>query len=570
MGARLVRAARESWGDRATWPVTAMTALCLALGFWLRARGFFYDVPALWLDECSWAMMLRELPLSELLIRPPGFMAWSKVMGALFGVTETPLRLLPWLASLGSLVMAPPLARRLFRANPARLLFIAVIALHPAATDLAKEFKPYSVSMALHMGLMLLTLRFVASLRTKDLYFLLGVAVVSTVFAQDVIFSFPGVFSIAGYEALTRDRRKLVPIVVAAGIILAVLGAQYLFIWSQLPKDEAAYWGDKYGVFYSEGAGVSYADWFTGRYGDLAAFPGYQRKYWEGSLVGEVQQDLMNVAESVWITLHLVGIVVMFLRTRFREVALLFVPLVVLVLFNQLGFWPFGVFRTNLFLVANTAGIAAMAFDGPTEQERRFEAIAPAAVLLVIPLLFFEDGWPPTKRALTMISEYPSVLAFLAERAPKPPAERQTLVLARRNCEQWRYFLRYHPKTRHLRARLEAGFEPHCVEPSEELVPALDRLTTSETRPTWLVSTLRMLPNNKQRGLERIEREKAGLHAVSAWVRRPPETKHSKKDSAKRSKKSSAKHSKKGSAKRSKKGSAKRSKKKGSAEGDER
>jgi hypothetical protein len=527
------------------WPVTAMTAVCLALGFWLRARGFFYDVPAFWLDECSWAMMLRELPFSELLIRPPAFMAVSKVMGELFGVTETPLRLLPWLAGVASLVMAPLLARRLFRGHTAPLLFIAVIALHPCATDLAKEFKPYSVSMALHMGLMLLTLRFVASQRTRDLYFLVGGAVVSTVFAQDVIFSFPGVFAIAGYEALTRDRRKLVPIVVAAGIILAVLGAQYVFIWSQLPKDEAAYWGDKYGVFYSKGAGLSHAEWFAGRYGELAAFPGYQRRYWKGPLISDVQQDMRYIAEYVWIALHLVGIVVIFWRKRFREGTLLLMPLVVLVLFNQLGFWPFGVFRTNLFLVANTAGIAAMAFDGPTERERPFGAIAPTLVLLVIPCLFFEDGRRPTKRAMTQISEYPTLLAFLAKRAPEPPAERQTLLLGRGHCEMWRYFLRYHPKTRHLRSRLEAGFEPHCVEPNEELVPALNRLTTSETRPTWVVCRYKILPV-KQPGLERIERMRAGLHAVSSWVQRSKETgidsaEHPKKPSSKRSKKASSK-----------------------------
>ena len=78
---------------------------------------------------------------------------------------------MPWLASVGALGMAPFLARRFFRAHAARLLFVAVIALHPCATDLAKEFKPYSVSMALHMGLMLLTLRYLESKKASDLFF---------------------------------------------------------------------------------------------------------------------------------------------------------------------------------------------------------------------------------------------------------------------------------------------------------------------------------------------------------------------------------------------------------------
>jgi hypothetical protein len=511
-------------------------------------------------------MRLSDLPLTELLIRPPGFMAVSKVMGTLFGPTETPLRLLPWLASLGSLVMAPMLARHLFRAHTARLLFIAVIALHPCAIDFGKEFKPYAVSMALHVGLMLLTLRFIASQRESDLHLLLGGAVVSTIFAQDVIFSFPGVFLIAGYEALRRDRKKLVPIVVAAGVILAVLGAQYLFIWSQLPKDESAYWGHKYGVFYSEQAG-SFAAWFAGSYGELAAFPGYERMFWKSSAIWDARHDLRNVAHGVWIALHFIGIVVMFWRKRFREATLLFMPIVVLVLFNLLGLWPFGVFRTNVFLVANTAGIAAMAFDGLAERERPFGAIVPSLILLVIPFVFFEDGLPPTKRALTRISEYPAVLEFLAEQAPDPPAQRQNLLLlGQANCSQWRYFLRYHPKMSRLRSRLEQGFDHQCIENSGQLLPTLNRLTTSETRPTWLVTGLKFLPSRKQPELVRIEREKAGLLAVSAWVRPSKETyegsaKRKDKGSAKRKDKSSAKRKDKSSAKRKDKGSAKRSKK---------
>jgi len=208
-------------------------------------------------------------------------------------------------------------------------------------------------------------------------------------------------------------------------------------------------------------------------------------------------------------------------------------------------------------------------------RERPFGAIVPALSLLVIPFLFFENSWPPTKRALTRISEYPAVLEFLAERAPESPAERETLLLAGRgNCGQWRYFLGYHSKTRHLRSRLEEGYDRHCVELNEKVLPTLNRLTTSETRPTWVVTGLEVQPDRLQPGLERIERRNVGLHSVSGWVRKPNETtedsakrkdkrsaKRNDKSSAKRKDKSSAKRKEKGSSKRAKKGSPKRSKK---------
>jgi hypothetical protein len=510
-----------------------MTALCLALGSWLRARGFFYDVPAFWLDECAWAMMLQEKPVAELLIRPPGFIVVSKGMAALFGPSEIPLRAMPWLASVSAMVMAPFLGRRFFRADAARLLFVAVVALHPCGTDLAKEFKPYSVSMALHMGLMLLTLRYLESKKASDLVWLLGVAVVGTLFAQDVIFSFPGVFAIVGYDALRHDRKKLTPI--AAGIIVALLLAQYFLIWRNLPRDESDYWAWKYDVFYSKESGLSFFEWLLGRHERVAAFPGYHLSFWRASWIPRDQRNnLKDVAYGVWLVLHLIGIVAMFWRKKYREATLLLLPLAVLFAFNQVGLWPFGVFRANVFMVVNTAGIAAMALDQASPQRRPFATIVPGSLLIVIPFFFFEDGWPPTKRAMTRVSEFPAVLEWLAERAPAPPAERQTLLLARGNCDPWRFFSKYHPRTKSLRSRLEAAFEVQCIEGREALVPTLNRLTTSPTRPTWLVHGLKE-PRRKDRDIERVEVFEAGLNAVSAYVRNPEgSTKRSTKRSKRR------------------------------------
>ena len=61
----------------------------------------------------------------------------------------------------------------------------------------------------------------------------------------------------------------------------------------------------------------------------------------------------------------------------------------------------------------------------------------PTTLLIVVPFFFFEDGWPETKRAFTRTSDFPDVIEWLAERAPEPPAERQTLLLSR-ECEPWR------------------------------------------------------------------------------------------------------------------------------------
>ena len=524
--ARLMSALRELRSDVSAWPVAGMTALCLVLGFWLRARGFFYDVPAMWTDECWWMMFLEELPLTELMIRPPGFMLVSKGMMALFGPTETPLRTMPWLASVATMAMAPFLARRLFRAPAARLLFVAVVCLHPVASDFAKEFKPYSVSLFLHLSLMLLTLRFVESKRARDLAWLLVVASVGTLFAQDLIFSLPGVFLIAGFEALKHDRKKLVPIGLTAGFILVLLLVQYIFIWRNLAKDESQFWAERYNVFFSEESGKTFFSWFTSRYEQVAAFPGFQRMFWKGVIPQDERMNARSMGHYVWLFLHFAGIVSMLWRKRFREATLLLLPLVVLIAFNLADYWPFGAFRTNLFLVGNTAAIAAMAFDETIPRRAPIGATIPAAVLIVAPLLFFEDGLPPTKRAMTFVSEFPTIVEYLAKNAKEPPGPRQHLILGRGTCSSWKYYLRYYPRTRHLRAKLEAAFDAQCLMTKEELDPTLNRLTTSSTTPTWLVRGIKE-PQAKNPELERIELVDIGLHVVSAYVRPPPSAEQS-------------------------------------------
>jgi len=218
--------ARIFSGADAVW---LATAALLLMGFAFRARGYLIGTIAFWEDEASWAMRLVDLPLSEHTIRPLGFMAASKLLAQLFSPSETVLRAMPWLAGLASLSMAPFLAGRLFSSVAARLLFIAIIALHPAAIDLAKEFKPYSSSLALHMAFLLLGLRYLDTRRARDLAPLLGLLFLGTFISQDAIFAYPGLFALLLFEAFRARRgRQLLSIALTAVATLALLTAMYV------------------------------------------------------------------------------------------------------------------------------------------------------------------------------------------------------------------------------------------------------------------------------------------------------------------------------------------------------
>ena len=521
-----------------SWSIRAATAACLVVGFWLRARGFFYDVPAMGLDECSWGMMLMDLPLRELLIRPPGFMAVSKVSAWLFGPTEAALRTLPWLAGIASLGLAPFLANRLFDTAAPRLLFVAIIAMQPAITDLTKEFKPYSLSVALHMALVYLALRYVTEQRRRDLVWLLSVAAVGILFTQDLVFAYPGVFALVGWNAFKNHRRHLPAVVGAALLIVAALLLQYFLIWKNLPKDEAAYWGNKYNVFYVPTSRASYFEWLFGRYRRFAALPSQQRTYWDVEwLDGNDWVSFVELATDIWLVLHVLGLLVLLLRRRYRDLVLLVLPLLVLVVFNRLGFWPFGAFRTNSFLIPYLAGVAAAALDGRFRKNRPFWDLVPASALVVIPLFFFEKNWPPpTKRTFTRTSEYPELLTWLASQDPKPPSlPRQVVVLSHATCEPWDFFLKYHPRTKSLRSAIEERYEARCIEDADAVLGELRSAVASTSRSAWLVRG-RNPPFGRQSYLARGDSQRFDRHYLVEWDERKPrdERKPKKKRGSKR------------------------------------
>ncbi len=102
-------------------------------------------------------------------------------------------------------------------------------------------------------------------------------------------------------------------------------------------------------------------------------------------------RPLTNVDQVIWLVLTCVGLITLFVRRRWRLALLLLMPFAAVMAVNALGHWPEGVFRTNLFYVAYTAAIAAMAFESPGSGVISWSAVVPAVVLVVAPLLLFDS-----------------------------------------------------------------------------------------------------------------------------------------------------------------------------------
>ncbi|HTQ08241.1 MAG TPA: glycosyltransferase family 39 protein [Polyangiaceae bacterium] len=501
--------------------VRLVTAALVVSGFLLRARGYLWHASAFWLDECTWAMFTVEQPLADLAIRPIGFMWVSRFLATTIALTEPVLRFVPWVAGLTTVAISPALARRLYVNSGARLLFVAIMALHPAAIDFSKEYKPYSCSLLLHLALVLLTLRYVDTRRPRDLAFLLVAATLGGLFAQDLIFAYPGVFLVAGYTALRERRRQLLPIVGVAGLIILLVLAQYYLSWNKTAASDRDVWAAKYNVFYN--GRHSYAAWLFERHLGMATFPAFREKFWLVPWLDARTLDLLrSLDDAVWLCLHVLGIVVLLLWRRQRAVLLL-LPLTVVWSFNFLRLWPIGAFRTNLFVVGYVSAIACMALDLPKSAFAKLGDLVPALVLVIAPFVVLDPTWSARKEALTHPSEFPRLLKTLirAKLATDGPA-REPLVLDRRSCDPFRYYTQFHPRvSKQLKRAFDRSFETTCVKEEARYRRALLRVMPQAPRHAWTIlhnwrAVEAMIHRHQLGPLEVAHDERIGPHAIMA------------------------------------------------------
>lgn len=482
----------RTWLDADAEQLT--TLALLGVGLVLRARGFVLGTVPLWEDEAAWAMRLVDLPLSEHTIRPLGFMALSKLLALHVSASETALRALPWLSGAACLALAPALARRLFTSPASRLLFVAILALSPPAIDLAKEFKPYSVSLALHTGSLLLSLRYVASQRARELWLLLGLSCLGTLFAQDLLFTYPGVFALLLVEARRARRgRHALAVVGAALATLAVVVVNYVCFWSKAVREgdgTVDYWGKKYDVFCVAG---SHWVWTAEKLGDMFALPGMRRESWASHRLDPATLAELRIIDSqVWQALVVVGIGLLVLHRRPRVLVLLVGPLAWAVLFNALGRWPLGAFRTNLFGLVYVAALAAAALDRRQPAPRGWDFV-PMAALVLLPYLWLDPDNHAKKGSMANGSAFTSVLSALGERKQRGRADsRPLLLMDGASCAPWKYYTGYHPR-RKVWARIGRRFDVHCAKNFPGIVNAARKGTRQGTKIFVLLTSRRAL-----------------------------------------------------------------------------
>ncbi|HWA76161.1 MAG TPA: glycosyltransferase family 39 protein [Polyangiaceae bacterium] len=484
-----------------TWVVLSL--VFVAVGFWLRSRRFFISTIAFWNDEANWAIQLVTKPVMAPSIRPVGFVAVSKWLAQTFGPTEVALRFLPWLASIGASVIAIPLAKRLFRTPAARLFFVAVLALHPLVIDLGKEFKPYTLSLFIHLCCLWLVIVYWDTGKRRFLASAIAVPLIGVLFAQDVVFVLPALYLALGFSAL-RARRHRHLLLIGLGVLstLALLAALYWFFWKyvtgptgagrkQVNGLSSAWWSAAYDLFYpGKISNESRVSWLFRKWVELVSFGGERRDIWTpiGPLSGERLATVASMDTLLWTLLSFVGLACLIFRRRGRELLLLVLPVLVVFVFNALKVWPLGAFRSDLFLLAYTPAWVAAAFDFErTASEKRvglWRQAVPTVALVLVPLLAFERTWHHHKSGGGEFIK--GVNALIDLQGKDYNGGRETLILDGYLCVVWRYYQLYHPGHRELFRDLNHRFRKQCVKPWTQPVMARAKHVPGRER-FWLL-----------------------------------------------------------------------------------
>ncbi len=423
--------------------VAALTLI--GLGVVLRLAGYFGGIE-LWWDEARWAMVIAGGEPTS--IRPIGYVWLSRWLIDLRN-TEPVIRSLSLVAGVVSLPVLLATCRQAGLSRLTSLFGLFVLAAHPAAIDMSKEFKPYALELLLHLLLLWLAFSYLRSRETWRLVGICLLAVVGPLFSWSIVVLYPGLFLVLAVHALRRRSLAQVSATVASAVLSAgmCLTAYWLQFHGRRPNH--VYWGDKYDIFHLGSDFQGLAFWLLEKTYDLATFPARLETFW-------LPPSAVEVFAVLQLALCLLGVVAIGVARRWDQAALWVSPWLVTIGLNLLGLWPYGVFRTNLFLLAYSLLVGLAGLDGL----RRWAATRPEAprslgklvvpsfcsafVLAFLPIDvgFFAEG--KSTQAGNCHVHRAMTVAYEAERDEPAPTRRRRFLVDRHARQVYVYYRDYH------------------------------------------------------------------------------------------------------------------------------
>ena len=198
-----LRASPRAWRDeRLLVPAVVAAGATLRLVYYFSKPPFSADESSLALNVMhrSYGTVLERLDFNQ--AAPPGFLLLQKLIVEAVGPSTEAFRLLPLLASLGTLLLTYPVGRRLI-GERAAILALALVAVSEPLISYGATNKQYSVDVGVALGLTFAALLYEENTSRQAMA---GLALLG---AAAVWFSHPAAFVLAGIGAASMLRPTL-------------------------------------------------------------------------------------------------------------------------------------------------------------------------------------------------------------------------------------------------------------------------------------------------------------------------------------------------------------------------
>lgn len=473
-------------------------AFCLAVavivtfGVLVRVLGMFDPHYALWGDEASWATLFRTQHFWDMEKRPVGYVLLTRFF-LLFSDAEWMWRLPSYLAGIAVMGVFVLIGRALEFGIAAQLFMLLACAFNPQVIEFSKEFKPYSLELCLHAIFVYLAIRALLARKPESSAHraFLVLAPLALLVANNLIFVLPLIYAFAWFTTWPAKARKAERVRLRFSI-LAFANVAMLLAWilaEAVQHQIVDYWGRRYGVFCPPDYPGGRLFW-------------YFRKTWEMAAYDLMPRSFLGVPEKVTYYaagfLCFAGLICLLRRKRYRLAALLMVPWSCTLIANALGHWPYGGFRTNLFIGAYTIVLAGFAIDTLARASYgRYLASAFVGVWAIVawpyqPGYYYGKTHSPTQtfNGLVYYSRTPEILREMdrqlhhEERKPEKPM----VVTDWWGSEPLRYYLHHSRRMGDLSPEL-MDLEAHVIilDPVEVAEGTKRFLETEVHRPLWML-----------------------------------------------------------------------------------
>ena len=334
------------------------------------------------------------------------------------------------------------------------VLFVTLLAaFHPKLVVFAKEFKPYAVEVFVVSALTYWTLHCLR--KGRGYAGLFAAALFSLPFCYPVVFLYPGIgLALAGERLAALRRLSARRWLYAALVAVPLLAVAHFYVFEMLGAGpNRLLWGEKYDVFPLD----------TGLLGGIAW---YASKTWSLVTLAGALEAMPATGQTLFGIGFAGGIGALASGRRYRELALFVSPFAAAAAANVLGYWPYGEFRANLFLIPGGLLLTAQAVDWLAADKRgRWLAYGAPVAVACVTLAAGTESFR-TKRSVHWAAapQMTEVIAEIQRRRWVGDFAWSDVILA--DWHSWRPILYYLPRVPELRDQVRlfawTGIGPSC------------------------------------------------------------------------------------------------------------